>query len=859
MNSLKNGQAGDSLAIQKDGSVVIEIDIDDKEAQKELNRLTKKIDALQDKLDKKTSQRSELAQEVKQIGMEADEARKKLEYMQSGEKFFTTSSIKEQQAAVSALEKQWDKARIAADKLDAEIYDGTQSMIRMKEEAGQIQRRLASTGPALGVMSTALDRMQVSAHRFSMRLREVVKSALVFTVISQGLASLREWFGRVIRTNDEAVDAMARLKGALLTLAQPIVNVVLPAFTAFLNILTKIIYAIANVVSALFGTTIEASAEAAENLYGEADAIESVGAAAEEASGSLASFDEINQLSSSAGSGGSGGIGGVGTDEIKPIFEDFNTAEYKAKIDEITAYLSGALLALGAILAFSGVNIPLGLALMAAGAVGLVSLLAQDWNAMDSSVKAALTRVMVVLGAAALAIGAILCFSGANVPLGIGLMIAGAASLGTAVALNWATMDQNIQQAIVGILEIIGAALLVIGAILTFSGANLPLGIGLMLAGAASLATAAALNWELTGGNIKAVITEITLLLGASLLAVGAVIALSGANLPLGIGLMIAGAVSLATAAALNWDSIVEALKGEIGIITAMISAALLVLGAVIAFSGANLPLGIALLAAGAVGLVSVVALNWNAIATELQGEIGRITAFVSASLLVLGIILCLSGVGIPLGISLIAAGAVGLVTVAAVNWDAILDKLKEVWRDITSWFNTSVKKYLSLDYWKGVGSDILNGLWDGLKSVWSSITGWVSDKVSWITSKFSNTKATVSAEYDLPDAQSYNLQKSRAIVSPQVMNNVPHLARGTVVPPNREFLAVLGDNTRETEVVSPVSTMKQAFIEAMREMGMGDGTFNFTVNLDGKTVAKNTVKHINNMTRQAGKPVLLF
>lgn len=847
------------MAIQEDGSVVIETDIDDKEAQKELNRLTKKIDALQDKLDKKTSQRSELAQEVKQIGVEADEARKKLEYMQSGEKFFTTSSIKEQQAAVSALEKQWDKARIAADKLDAEVYDGTQSMIRMKEEAGQIQRRLASTSPALGAMSTALDRMQVSAHRFSMRLREVVRSALVFTVISQGLASLREWFGRVIRTNDEAVDAMARLKGALLTLAQPIVNVVLPAFTAFLNILTKIIYAIANVVSTLFGTTIEASAEAAENLYGEADAIESVGAAAEEASGSLASFDEINQLSSSAGSGGAGGFGGVGTDEIKPIFEDFNTAEYKAKIDEITAYLSGALLALGAILAFSGVNIPLGLSLMAAGAVGLVSLLATDWSAMDNSVRAALTRVLGVLGTAALAIGAILCFSGANVPLGIGLMIAGAASLGTAVALNWATMDQNIRQAIVGILEIIGAALLVIGAILTFSGANLPLGIGLMLAGAASLAAAAALNWELTGGNIKAVITEITLLLGASLLAVGAVIALSGANLPLGIGLMIAGAVSLATAAALNWDSIVEALKGEIGIITAMVSAALLVLGAVIAFSGANLPLGIALLAAGAVGLVSVAALNWNAIATELQGEIGRITAFVSASLLVLGIILCLSGVGIPLGISLIAAGAVGLVTVAAVNWDAILDKLKEVWRDITSWFNTSVKKYLSLDYWKGVGSDILNGLWDGLKSVWSSITGWVSDKVSWITSKFSNTKATVSAEYDLPDAQSYNLQKSRAIVSPQVMNNVPHLARGTVVPPNREFLAVLGDNTRETEVVSPVSTMKQAFIEAMREMGMGDGTFNFTVNLDGKTVAKNTVKHINNMTRQAGKPVLLF
>ena len=46
----------------------------------------------------------------------------------------------------------------------------------------------------------------------------------------------------------------------------------------------------------------------------------------------------------------------------------------------------------------------------------------------------------------------------------------------------------------------------------------------------------------------------------------------------------------------------------------------------------------------------------------------------------------------------------------------------------------------------------------------------------------------------------------------------VPKLATGTVVPPNKEFMAILGDNPREHEIVSPLSTMKQAVMEAMNE-----------------------------------------
>ena len=47
-------------------------------------------------------------------------------------------------------------------------------------------------------------------------------------------------------------------------------------------------------------------------------------------------------------------------------------------------------------------------------------------------------------------------------------------------------------------------------------------------------------------------------------------------------------------------------------------------------------------------------------------------------------------------------------------------------------------------------------------------------------------------------------------------------MATGTVVPrQSREFAAVLGDNNRETEVVSPLSTIKQALIEALQESGV--------------------------------------
>ena len=778
-----------------DGSIIIETEIDDKKAQQELNRLNRRIQNLNDQIYVKRQQQMPLVEQARQLGAELDAAKAKLDSMQSGREFNTSSSIDSQAQRVKQLEKEWSDVQRRVESYDDQIQKANISLGLAKEQAGAVQQQLAAAGPSSEAMANAMNRMEKSANRFSSRLREVVRSALVFTLISQALASLREWFGRVIKTNDEATEAIGRLKGALLTLAQPLVSVIIPAFTMFVNVLTRIIQAISDFVSWLFGTTSETSADAAENLYEESEALESVGAAADEAAGSLAGFDEINTINTKNAAGSS--AGGSGLDKIKPIFENFDTLEYKRKIDEITAYVSGALLALGAILAFSGVNIPLGLALMAAGAIGLVSVIKENWGAMDERLRAAISQVLITLGTAAFVIGAILAFSGANVPLGIALMIAGAASLATAAALNWEYIPDNVKRIIIEILNILGVSLLVIGTILALSGANIPLGIALMALGAASLATAIALNWNEVSGNIKNVISEILVYVGASFLALGAILALSGVNLPLGIKLMAIGAASLAAAAALNWSAVVDAIRGPIG----------------------------------------------------------AILATISSILIVLGLILALSGVALPLGIALIAAGAVGLVTVGALNWNAILEKLKEVWESIKKWWNASVSKYLSLDYWKGIGKDILNGLWEGLKSIWSDISNWVSEKVGWIVDQF--TGATSSARSGTFGSTSSGSFGGRSVPSIQSFS-IPALATGSVIPPNREFLAVLGDNKQETEVVSPLSTIEQALENVMSRMGSASPQ-QINLVVDGKVLAKVIVPKINDMTRQAGRSVLLI
>lgn len=379
----------------------------------------------------------------------------------------------------------------------------------------------------------------------------------------------------------------------------------------------------------------------------------------------------------------------IGAAIIGSIWIIQNTEDTLTKIGGVVA---GAALAVGAVLAFTGINIPLGIALMAMGAVTMGTAIAMNTDALSNEVKGVIAVITGLVSVAALVVGAVLAFSGTNIPLGIALMAGGALAMGTAIVPKWEELSDTIQNTISIIFAVVSPALLVLGAVLAFSGSNIPLGIGLMLAGATSLATASALNWDSLPELLRGPVGLVVSLVSGALLALGAILAFSGAAIPLGIALMLAGAGGLATVTALNWNSIKEALEGPVGDVTTFISAAMLTLGAILAFSGVAIPLGIALMLAGATGLVTVTALNWETVVENIKTPVGLITTIVSAATLALGAILAFSGVGIPLGIGLIFAGAAGLATTVSVDWSSIQriidDVIEEILSAVSNWWD---------------------------------------------------------------------------------------------------------------------------------------------------------------------------
>lgn len=591
-------------------------------------------------------------------------------------------------------------------------------------------------------------------------MTEQEKALLRSLVLMEGAARVGA-IGDFAKTLESPANAMrvfrqqvTQLGRALGSVLLPIIVQILPWVQAFVEILTDGIRALASLVgftmpdwdTSDWGSGITMGADDAT------DAIDDTAKSAKKLKRELLGIDELTILEPSSSSGASGldeGVSGWASGlEIPNIWDQQAISDIQSKADEIkaliqnnlaeiTAIVSGFSLAVGAILALTGINIPLGIALMATGAAGLVSTVALNWGSMDSSLRGVLATITGMLGGFFLALGAILTFSGANVPIGIALMAVGAASLVAAVAINWNGLGGQISGALSTISGIVGGALLAVGAVLAFSGGNIPLGIALMAVGATAVASAVALNWSSVDPEIQGAVSRITAIVSGGMLALGAVIAFTGINIPLGLALMAAGAATLATTVAVNWDSMTPELRRTITTITTLVGGSFLALGAVLAFSGANIPLGIGLMVAGATGLATATALNWNFITTTITKTLKDIGAIVGVSLLALGAILVLSGVALPLGIGMLVAGGVSLASSVALNWNFITDKVSSIISDIGDKFKAFADKWLSFDTWKDLGNKALQGLFSGLSNIGNKIKTWGGNLVAGVKNFF--------------------------------------------------------------------------------------------------------------------------
>lgn len=508
--------------------------------------------------------------------------------------------------------------------------------------------------------------------------------------------------GDMARTLEAPANQLRILQAQLTQAARAIGNIFIPALNAILPYaiaVAQVIREIANALANLAGfklTEVDYSGvnSAAVGAGSLADNLDDAAGAAKKLKQYTAGFDELNVFAPNTGSGSGAGAGGAGGFDFDLPTYDFlgdavqtRIGEIKKMIEdtlaEITTIVSGFMLAVGAILVVTGVNIPLGVGLMAAGAVGLAATIGLNWTAMSSELASTLALITGVVGGFLLALGAIMAFSGANLPLGIALMALGGASLVTAAVINWHNSDRHLTDALTTLTGVLAGASLAVGAMLAFTGVATGLGIALMAVGAVTLISAAALNWNSIPDALASPLSRVGLLVSGATLALGAVLAFSGC-MPLGIALMAIGATSLVSVMTLNWNGLSDEIQNVIAIITTVVSVAFLAIGAALAFSGANIPLGLALLAAGAVTMGTAIMPNWNDLSDNVQQKISMITTVVGGALLAVGAILALSGVALPLGLGLMAAGALSLGAVATLNWDFVVNSIKKVVSVIT-------------------------------------------------------------------------------------------------------------------------------------------------------------------------------
>jgi hypothetical protein len=88
---------------------------------------------------------------------------------------------------------------------------------------------------------------------------------------------------------------------------------------------------------------------------------------------------------------------------------------------------------------------------------------------------------------------------------------------------------------------------------------------------------------------------------------------------------------------------------------------------------------------------------------------------------------------------------------------------------------------------------------------------------------------------------------------------SVPRLAKGAVIPPNREFLAVLGDQKQGVNIEAPLQTIVDAFNIALQgNTNYGGGNTEVVLEIDGREFGRAVVEQGNKENRRIGTRLVI-
>ena len=392
--------------------------------------------------------------------------------------------------------------------------------------------------------------------------------------------------------------------------------------------------------------------------------------------------------------------------------------ELKDALDYILPFIDAALVVIGLILLSAG-NIPLGIGFIAAGAY-LYSVTERsgdkvfDFNVIKKDLDVLSEYIEEVL----VAIGIILLFLG-QIPFGIGFILAGAIVYGVKEVKSSEYDEASLKEKLAVIGETVAVYLAVIGIILIMTG-HVPLGLGFVFVGyklfdvSEQVLDEGAINTKIK--NFFEKNKELIVGVGVALLVIGVILMMFGVFTPRSLGILVAGAAILATEEEINKGAVGETIKSffekNAEMIT-LLSSALLIIGILLLFVPPMLPTAIGLIAAGAFGLVEEAVLHWDAIVNTVKEfifENHELLDLINGGLVIIGLLTCL--VNAPLGIALIAAGAGGLLaTKAVLNPDAVVEWVATAWNKVKSFYNNNIAPAFTSDFWSELGGEAFGGL----------------------------------------------------------------------------------------------------------------------------------------------------
>ena len=174
--------------------------------------------------------------------------------------------------------------------------------------------------------------------------------------------------------------------------------------------------------------------------------------------------------------------------------------------------------------------------------------------------------------------------------------------------------------------------------------------------------------------------------------------------------------------------------------------------------------------------------------------------------------------------------------------WDKIKGAFVFAWEGVKTLWNEHIKQVFTKEWWLNLGKNVMNGLISGFEAGINGIIGMFEKMINWIVNGLNKISFDVPDWVPLIGGKKFGFNIPKATFG---RISIPRLAQGAVIPPNREFLAVLGDQKQGTNIETPESLLREIYAEGNAETNallqqliqvMQNG---MTVNVDGKQLMR--------------------